>query len=391
MATNGDFAGRGIALFEPNGSLTTNPTLYHLVHCLADAGATVDLWTPGGGDDPFPTEPVRTFPFLWPRAIASGGLRANLRTLLDEGLKRRTARRFATADYDLTVGVDSAGLIAAFPHAGEHGVPLVYLSFEILFADELVGPRDVREKTLECEANARASLTVVQDDLRAGLLAAENGIDADAIARVPVAPAGPAVTGRSSYLRDRLGIPSDRVIVLHSGSFAPWTYSEELLANVRHWPPSHVLVVHGHLGVQCARSVGPDARVYHSRGPLPPDEYTEMVSSADIGLALYKPVGPNRLTQKNVAKIGLASGKFGVYMRCSLPTVSVAQPTYAELLREYGFGVDVPSMEALPNALVRVSENADAHRKQARRLFEERLDFDLHWPGLSARLAALMR
>jgi hypothetical protein len=388
----GEFAGRRVALFEPNGSLTTNPTLYGLVHGLVESGARVDLWTPGGSDDPYPTEPVRTFPFIWPRAIASGGLRGSLRAFLDEGLRRRTRRRFSSERYDLAIGVDSAGLIAAFPHARKREVPLAYISFEIFFSAELSETRDVREKALEREANAYASLTVVQDDLRAGLLGAENGVDADEMFRVPVAPSGPVVTERSSYLRDRLGIPPDKVIVLHSGSFAPWTYSEELLAIVSSWPSTHALVVHGHLGGE-GRNLPNDtgSRVYYSQGPLPPDEYMEMVSSADIGLALYKPVGPSRFTQKNVANIGLASGKFGAYMKCGLPTISVAQPTYADLLGRYNFGANVPLMDALPDALTAVAQNAGTHREQAHRLFAELLDFDLHWPGLRTRLAALMR
>jgi hypothetical protein len=391
MALTGELAGRRVALFEPNGSLLTNPTLYGLVHGLVDAGAEVDLWTPGGSDDPFPTEPVRTFPFIWPRAIASGGLRGALRTFLDEGIKRRTQRRFAGERYDLAIGVDSAGLIAAFPHARKREVPVAYFSFEIFFADELSEPRDVREKTLEREANAHASLTVAQDELRAGLLAAENGVDAGDMSRVPVAPSGPVVSERSNYLRDRLGIPADKIIVLHSGSFAPWTYSEELLESVSSWPSTHVLVIHGHLGgVGRTVSGETDSRIYYSQGPLPPDEYTEMVSSADIGLALYKPVGPSRFTQRNVANIGLASGKFGAYMKCGLPTVSVAQPTYVDLLGRYNFGADVPSMDALPGALTAVAQNAPAHREQAHRLFAEVLDFDLHWPALRDRLAALM-
>ena len=392
MTLTGELAGRRVALFEPNGSLTTNPTLYGLVHGLVDSGAEVDLWTPGGSGDPYPTEPVRTFQFIWPRAIASGGLRGTLRTFLDEGIRRRTQRRFSIERYDLAIGVDSAGLIAAFPHARKREVPLVYFSFEIFFQDELSEPRDVREKALEREANAYASLTVVQDDLRAGLLGAENGVDADEMFRVPVAPSGPVVTERSSYLRDRLGIPADKVIVLHSGSFAPWTYSEELLESVSSWPSTHVLVVHGHIPVESrAEQNGTDSRVYYSQGPLPPGEYMEMVSSADIGLALYKPVGPSRFTQENVANIGLASGTFGAYMKCGLPTVSVAQPTYVDLLGRYNFGANVPSMEALPGALIAVGENVRTHREQAHRLFFELLDFDLHWPALRARLAALTR
>jgi hypothetical protein len=391
MASTEEFAGRRVAVFEPNGSLTTNPTLHGLVHGLVSAGASVDLWTPGGSGDPFPDEPVHTRAFLRPRAIESGGLRATLRTLLDEGLRRRTARRFTDTDYDLAIGVDSAGLIAALPHARRHGVPLVYLSFEIFFESELTDSKDIREKALERRAHASASLTVVQDELRAGLLAVENGVDAGAMALVPVAPGGPVVTRQSDYLRDRLGIPSDKTIVLHSGSFAPWTYSDELLGSVSDWPSSHVLVVHGHLGSHVTRGAGPGDRVYYSQGPLPPDEYAEMVSSADIGLALYKPVGPSRFTQGNVANIGLASGKFGAYMRSGLPTISVAQSTYADLLGEYGFGADVSSMSDLPDALAAVSENAAAHGLEAHRLFAERLDFELHWPGLRIRLAALTR
>jgi hypothetical protein len=45
----------------------------------------------------------------------------------------------------------------------------------------------------------------------------------------------------------------------------------------------------------------------------------------------------------------------------------------------------------MPEALNRVRSNYAHHRVEANRLFSEKLNFDIHWPQLAARLLEIMK
>ena len=78
-------------------------------------------------------------------------------------------------------------------------------------------------------------------------------------------------------------------------------------------------------------------------------------------------------------------------MKYGLPVISVSQQTYAQLLVDYAFGENLDSFSEMPAALNRVRSNYAHHRVEAQRLFSEKLDFDIHWPRLSARLLEVLK
>jgi hypothetical protein len=116
-----------------------------------------------------------------------------------------------------------------------------------------------------------------------------------------------------------------------------------------------------------------------------------MVASADIGLVLNQPVQGNRYAQRNVQIIGLSSGRFSIYLKHGLAVLSIRQACYSKLLEDYAFGEDLGSFAELPQALSRVKSRLAEHSAEAKRLFSEKLDFDVHWPRLSKRLREIMR
>ena len=186
-------------------------------------------------------------------------------------------------------------------------------------------------------------------------------------------------------------------MVLHSGSFANWTYADELLRSTAAWPAGFVLVIHTRYEpdrndkyVQTVQQSGAPNTVL-STEPLSSERYEELVASADIGLVLHKAVPRSRYQQKNTRMIGLSSGKFSYYMKYGLPVISAGQQSYEDLLKEYAFGENLRSFGEMGTSLTRVLANYDRHRAEAHRLFREKLDFDVFWPGLSARLLEVMK
>jgi len=389
-----------IAVFEPRPKLMTNPSLVCLVKAFSQNGIQVDVMMPESARYPSIGGLTTRYPFPQPFSLWRGGIRETLRgwwELREKFKQKQVDKMFAAGSFDLIIGVDSGGIIEGYEYAKRYEVPLVYLSFEILFRDELRNRRDVERKDKECTASQFADLVIVQDKWRAELLTAENKIFPERIEYLPVSPRGSKKIQESSYLRERFNISENETIVLHSGTFAEFTCAYELLDGVPVWPEGFVLVIHTRYKPgkfdSPIRAVRKTVRsnVFLSADPLAPDDYDKLVASADIGLVLYKPVPPSPYEQKNIQTIGLSSGKFAYYMKYGLPVISTKQKTFDQLLDEYKFGENIDSFEEMPRALRRVYSNYEYCSAEAQRLFSEKLDFDIHWPRLSARILEVMK
>jgi hypothetical protein len=60
------------------------------------------------------------------------------------------------------------------------------------------------------------------------------------------------------------------------------------------------------------------------------------------------------------------------------------------LLEDYVFGLNISSFEQMPEALVQIRSHHAHFSGEAKRLFQERLDFNLHWPKLLDRLCTIL-
>jgi len=390
------FSGRRLALFYPLPDLATNPCLVAGLTALRREGMCIDLLT--ARNDLYPGHgglgDERPFPFAWPLWV--GTIQQTLRRWRQCLAGGKTRRRLARHAYDLVIAVNPDGLVRAAAYRRQRPGPLVYFSFELLFRDELPNRTFRRLKTLETAASQAADLVVIQDPKRMQLLAAENHLAPERFALLPVAPSALPRAARSEALRRRLGVAAHQTLVLHAGSFSAFTYADELLQDVSRWPPDAVLVVHGrkHPGPQDIHLRRLQrlkaANVVYSGQPMAAEDYETLIASADIGLALYKPNPRSPYEQRNIAEIGLSSGKFAFSMKYGLPVVSIRQPTYRALLADYPFGLDLDAIDELPAAIGALQNDLERHRAAARRLFDDRLAFERNWPAVRARLAELL-
>jgi hypothetical protein len=389
-----------IALLYPHADLQTNPGLLALLYALREDGAELCLYMTRKDRYPQVSGPFDVQPFPGEVRLWSGDLAGTLAewSLLLQG-KLRGRKNLFSHRYDLVIGVNSEGIIAAGRYARRFGVPLVYLSYEIFFREELTRLADLKEKAREIEASRRADLVIIQDEERGELLTKENGIPASRFAFLPVAPAGEEGGGKTDWLYRRFGIPEDRKIVIHAGSFEDWTCAGELLETTGDWPREALLVVHTRYE---AKNMGKymnilkgnlSDRVVFSLKPLDTEEYGRMLRSAHIGLVLYKRTVGSRYSKyhgNNIMNIGLSSGKFASYMKYGLPSISLGQQTYRRLLGKYRFGFDIDTMTEIPGAITRILRAYDLHSSEAKRLFVKRLRFDLHWPQLREKIIGLL-
>ena len=381
-----------VAIFEPNSDLATNPSILCLIEEMVKMGYNIDLLIPTSDRFPMLREKVSIFPYTatfknigdTPICTANKIIN-NFRRLILEAI-------FAAGFIKVIIGIDSKGLIKASRYSRRYNIPLVYLNFEIFFWDELISVRDIEEKKLECDASALADLVIIQDEFRASLLAKENKIPMNKFTYLPVSPGGVQTLPKSNYLRNRFNLSDEHLIVLHSGSFENWTYAEELIENVRYWPKNIVLVVHTrYTPNQKNRFINTLresnlSNVILSVEPLMNDDYERLVASADIGLVLYKTIGQSKYTQKNIKHIGLASGKFAYFMKHGIPIISLNQPNFSNLLRDYSFGENISCFSEMVDGIMRLHKNYAFYSSEAKRIYREKLDFCLHWPSIYDRM-----
>jgi hypothetical protein len=399
---NKKFSGIQIAFFEPAPDIATNPSLICLIEELTNAGAAVDVFMPMHGNYPKIKEGINIYPFPKKIRLWSGSIRRTLNSYLSDVqccIRERVWRAYSILNrnrYDLAFGVNDTGLITAVDSMRNNRVPIIYLSYEIFFKDELLTYIDRKEKTREIKASQLVDLVLIQDKWRADLLARENNIDEKKFAYLPVAPRLAKDTIKSQYLRKKYNIPENKFIVLHSGSFANWTHADELLENVDKWPDNTILLIHTRYrpddsNKQINKIINKNLpNVILSTDPLDNETYEKMVCSADIGLVLYKQMPGSKYVQKNIETIGLSSGKFAYFMKYSLPVISIGSKTYSKLLKEYKFGFNINSFVEMPGTLTNIISDYDNYSKEACRLFSEKLPFDLYWPSISNKILELL-
>lgn len=389
---------RHIAFFSPEEDFSTNPSLSCIIGELLSLGADVDVFMASSQRCASLGYDLEIFPFPVRFRRWYGGVKKSLGNWEKVARGRRAYRRLRTKAYDLVFGINAEGVIAAADYCKGRDVPFVYLSYEMLFRDELLEKARIRLKREEIEASRCADLIIVQDPRRGYLLSKENNISKNEMYWLPVSPDMTVTNGGSDYLRKLYHIPKEKWIVLHSGSFEDWTYAEELLDSTRRWSDNAILVIHcKHKGLnnryherKSLKSVKGN-NVIFSTTPLDVGAYEQMVSSADIGLCLYKEIPGDPFLQKNIRHVGLSSGKFAYYTKNGLPVISVQSKTYARLLDQYDFGENLRHFSEMPAAIGRIVEKYAVCSGEARRLFQERLAFDLYWPDLLEKISTLFR
>lgn len=275
------------------------------------------------------------------------------------------------------VAVEPLALFAVTALSAVRRVPVIYLSLELLFLEELAGPAFRTYKRLERLAARRAALCVTQDHWRADLFAIENGVPRSRVLTLPNSGLGPARPGSSRFLHRRLGLPDDRRIVLHPGSaLLLHRAMPELRRAVDGWPEDWSLVFHigRDDGLSFDRSALPEAIVL-SEQPVPTAALPDIYASADVGLALYMRWDRPTCGQ-NLDCMGHSSGKFNLFLRHGKPTITTRQATFEHIFRERRCGLAIDSIGELGDAVRTVFGDYRAFSEAAVGYHDAHLVFD---------------
>lgn len=347
-----------IMIVHAEGNLNVNPSLNGIVSILCERGWQVHYYCPRREDVVQEAPRGATVVFL-------------------EGNRLLLADR-----YNLVIGVDRDGIIAASQVARFLGVPHGFICYEIFFASEA----GLAFKQPEIDACTALSFAVCQGGERSRQLSIENRIPRDRIIDIPVAGRGIQKRIRSPEFRTGLGVPTDKRIVLYMGSIvSKWAMVDELVQSTQGWGEEWVLLLHHRYGgdqgaMAMRRYYAQVPRIYFtSPETLPFARLPELVGGVDLGAALYSPTDMNMYEGNNLRYLGLSSGKIATYLQHGVPILVNDIGEMSDYVDQYRLGIHVHSLDELPERLRNIRDaDLDLWGDACYRFFEQKLDLDAH-------------
>lgn len=297
--------------------------------------------------------------------------------------------------YDFIFAVEPVGLVSTFyalDLVGRPRTPVVYYNLELMGRERGVRLRRRLLKDAEVWCSRRCRLVVTPDAARGRVLQASNGLDARRMRYLPVTVDGEPILERSDYFRRQLGIDEDQVIVVYAGNVRPWAMCWEIVQAAASWPSQYVLVIHSwqrHAAEDAyykeVEKAAVGARVLFSKDSIPEKDFALALSSADVGLALYRPI------DANFTETGSSSNKLAQYARAGVPVVASDFASISEVLSRYQSGVAVSGAEEIRGGLDAIAGEYAAFRQGALRSFCEHYSFDKAVQPLLSELKSLRR
>lgn len=290
-------------------------------------------------------------------------------------------------NYTALIGMDRSAVIPAVWACRGIKTQVVYFSLEIHLSG---GDRRFRSrllKRLERYAHRRVAFTIVQDRERARHLAQDNGVDPEDFFLVPVAALGETYASKTTYLHERLGIPGNKRLVLSAGGIAHYNLCAELARSAQGWPEDWVLVIHGYVPdptyLDELRPYCTDGKVHLSTELVPYEDLDALMASADVGVALYKDLGPN------FQHIALSSGKLAQYVKVGLPVVVTAFPGVQRLLETERCGIGVVDVDEVQDAITQILASYASFRDAAFDCYRRRYDMRVYFDAVLERLQSV--
>ena len=362
-----------IAIVTAIDYLPVSSTLMNTIYLLCKAGYAVDYICPSTTKEwDLPDFPGMDFHYhfaLRKNEIKIPYLNLFIQTLLTFWVCL-TRRPF------IFLAVDQEGLIVAGPSAILARIPMFYLSLELRFKPDL---KSRVRKILEKFYFHYVKFTIIQDKIRGGVLlktldVEDSDVDKHDLVFVPHSNGiTPPPTKKGNYFRKRWNIPDSHKVILFSGGFTDVNMVKELAWAAKNWDSKWVLILHGWKWQQDYMDTLQKAidgkHIILSDEVIEVEQLDEVVSSADIGVALYKPV------DQNFYNMGLSSGKIWLYLRCGLPVVTIDFPSLVDMVNDGRFGFCIHEPEEIKDAIRKILKDYSCYKKNARAYYKTKGDF----------------
>ena len=344
-----------ILLIHPEGNINNNPNLFAIVELLCDDGYHVDLF-------------VKRNPIIDQNSYIK-----NLQILFLDDTNIDDVERLDRKKYSLIIGIDT-GIVIASKIARKLNIPYCYISYEIMFADEL----GTEKKNAEIAACKNISFAICQDPVRSYFLSIENNISINKIFNIPVTGNYKKQYPKSDFLYEHLKIPKDKKIALFAGSISKWSMIGDIVKQTDSWPKNWVLVLHDRYGRNLgflSSLIKNRPQIYISdRSLKTPDDLEKLICSADVGIGLYKTNFNSIYEGKNLVFMGLSAGKLMTYMKYGVPVITNEIGQLSDYIRKYKLGIVVnKAAEINPSKVEKITDCSE----NCTNFFKDKLDFNL--------------
>jgi hypothetical protein len=277
-----------------------------------------------------------------------------------------------------------------------HDLPCSYISYEILFRNEMVSNSEVQMKEQELAYLRHSSSVLIQDEVRGRIFCDETGFDSGKLFYAPVAPL--AYLGKSAQpdqVKAGLGLPPDKKILIYTGSLSAYAKPDWWIRIAENLPEDYIFLFTCYDSTQLRN---PDlariGKVLVAGGnamfltrELPVDRYLQLLQACDAGIVLYRPVYTHWMNGANIRQIGLSSGKFSYYIACGLGVIcDYDQEVYRRLATDYPVVQTISRPEEVAARLVEFEQLGSASVAVCNDLFQQVLN---PVEGINNYLAAL--
>ena len=305
----------------------------------------------------------------------------NLSISINPWLVRLDALRFfkKAAPYDLFIGIEKAGLELATTCSRLSNTPVIYYSLELYIEDHPHYQKFSWLRNSEIACHKKAVGTIVQDKFRWKSLRTANQLNNNNVFFLPVGTRPVKNISNSTPRSNKQYAFSDKVIVLYFGIIDKARFSYELILKANILPKGVMLYLHGpiydqNLKEDIKKSLPRNVTV--STELLPETALLDLVSSAKIGLALYRTDSDNdRLT-------AYSSQKIAIYFQAGLPIIAFRTDVYEDLFGRFQCGEMIESIDDLGNAVERIMNNYQVYSEGARNAYSIIYDLDRYWDFL---------
>ncbi|MFZ4855392.1 MAG: hypothetical protein ACOYL3_03250 [Desulfuromonadaceae bacterium] len=329
---------------------------------------------------------IKSFSFLLPWNIQLKNEKSNfLESVLF--FVKSAESIIGTKKYKCLFGVEPLGMMAAYQLSLQQDTPFSYYNMELHIESQCITPSDFIVKEIEKTYNKFALFTITQDLERARLIAEENGIQEGSIIAVPVCAEGEPFKIKTCYLRDLFGLAPDIRIILYAGFIADWAMCAEIAESAQSWPQNWVLIfhTHGYNNENYIKNVRrfESSNVLFSLSPVPYEELSAFLASADIGIALYRDLGAN------FTLISSASGKLAHYLKSGLPVVVNSYPGISKIINQYTCGIAIDDIGQLQEAIGNIFENYQLMQSGAHQCYDAKYKFSRYFANVVDRIEQL--
>lgn len=285
--------------------------------------------------------------------------------------------------YSFFVAFEPEALIAAYWAGFTKTCKYYYHSLELYEPDSF---KNRLKRRLEKKALSRALFVVAQDEARINnLRKGFNNAPFDYLVS-PVSMMGPAIEKKGDYLYRKYNIPLNKKIIVYTGAITSVNYAQEMayITNSPAWNSDWILVIHGFsiddvIPSDIRKNTSPE-KVILSLNNLSQADLDELVSSAEIGIALYKK------NDDNNSLIILSSGKIAQYAKCGLPIIVTSNSPTDAFLNKYNCGRSIIDSSQLCDAIRKIFAEHDTFRNNMLKAFVLKYEFMNNYKQISDSL-----